>query len=58
MWFPRTAPPARKGTDPERDAVYLFKHALLQVFRSRRRELHARIAAVLEERFPEIEISS
>ena len=46
MWFPRTAPPARKGTDPERDAVYLFKHALLQdaahetLFRSRRRELH------------------
>jgi hypothetical protein len=21
MWFPRTAPPARRGTDPERDEV-------------------------------------
>jgi predicted ATPase/DNA-binding response OmpR family regulator/class 3 adenylate cyclase len=42
------------------DTVYLFKHALLQdaaheaLLRSRRRELHARIAAVLEERFPEV----
>jgi predicted ATPase len=47
-----------RGTPP--DAVYLFKHALLQdaahetLLRSRRRELHARIAAVLEERFPEV----
>jgi class 3 adenylate cyclase/predicted ATPase len=47
-----------RGAPP--DAVYLFKHALLQdaahetLLHSRRRELHARIAAVLEERFPEI----
>jgi predicted ATPase/DNA-binding response OmpR family regulator/class 3 adenylate cyclase len=47
-----------RGTPP--DAVYLFKHALLQdathetLLRSRRRELHARIAAVLEEHFPEV----
>jgi class 3 adenylate cyclase/predicted ATPase len=47
-----------RGSPP--DAIYLFKHALLQdaacetLLRSRRRELHARIAAVLEERFPEI----
>ncbi len=47
-----------RGTPP--DVVYLFKHALLQdavhetLLRSRRRELHARIAAVLEERFPEV----
>ena len=47
-----------RGAPP--DAVYLFKHALLQdaahetLLRSRRRELHARIAAVLEERFPEV----
>ena len=47
-----------RGTPP--DAVYLFRHALLQdaahetLLRNRRRELHARIAAVLEGRFPEI----
>ena len=47
-----------RGTPP--DGVYLFKHALLQdaahetLLRSKRRELHARIAAVLEERFPEV----
>jgi predicted ATPase len=47
-----------RGAPP--DAGYLFKHALLQdavhetLLRSRRRELHARIAAVLEERFPEV----
>ena len=47
-----------RGTVP--DVVYLFKHALLQdaahqtLLRSRRRELHARIAAVLEEQFPEV----
>ncbi len=46
-----------RGKPP--DAVYLFKHALLQdaaqetLLRSRRRELHARIGAVLQERFPE-----
>jgi predicted ATPase len=47
-----------RGVPP--DSVYLFKHALLQdaahgtLLRSKRRELHARIAAVLEEHFPEV----
>src|SRR5262249_6213971 len=47
-----------RGTPP--DAGYLFKHALLQdavhetLLRGKRRELHARIAAVLEERFPDV----
>jgi DNA-binding response OmpR family regulator/class 3 adenylate cyclase/predicted ATPase len=47
-----------RGTLP--DVVYLFKHALVQdaahetLLRSRRRELHARIAAVLAEHFPEV----
>jgi len=47
-----------RGRPP--DAVYLFKHALLQdaaretLLRSGRRELHARIVAVLQQRFPEI----
>ena len=46
-----------RGMPP--DASYLFKHALVQdaaygsLLRSRRQRLHARIAAVLEERFPE-----
>ena len=41
------------------DARYVFKHALVQdaaystLLKSRRRQLHARIAAVLEEQFPE-----
>jgi predicted ATPase len=41
-------------------AVYTFKHALVQdtayatLLRGRRRELHARIALALEQRFPEI----
>ena len=45
----------RRGEPP--DAVYTFKHALVQdsayasLLRGRRRELHARIAAVLTERF-------
>lgn len=40
-------------------AMYIFKHALVQdvaydsLLKSRRQELHARIAAVLTERFPE-----
>jgi class 3 adenylate cyclase/predicted ATPase len=48
----------RRGTPP--DAEYAFKHALLQdaaydtLLRGRRQQLHGRIAAVLEERFPEI----
>ena len=48
----------RRGTPP--DAEYTFKHALVQdaaystLLRSRRQQLHARIAAILEARFPEI----
>jgi class 3 adenylate cyclase len=48
----------RRGTPP--DAEYTFKHALVQdaaygtLLRSRRQQLHARIAATLEDRFPEI----
>jgi class 3 adenylate cyclase/tetratricopeptide (TPR) repeat protein len=48
----------RRGTPP--DAEYTFKHALVQdaaystLLRSRRRQLHSRIAATLEEKFPEI----
>ncbi|HEY4042991.1 MAG TPA: AAA family ATPase, partial [Rhodopila sp.] len=47
-----------RGTPPE--AIYFFKHALVQdaaygtLLRSRRRRLHARIVATLEDRFPEI----
>jgi predicted ATPase/class 3 adenylate cyclase len=46
-----------RGTPP--DAVYIFKHALVQdtaydtLLRSRRVQLHARIAAALEEHFPD-----
>jgi hypothetical protein len=46
------------GTPP--DAEYTFKHALVQdatystLLHSRRRQLHAEIAAILERRFPEI----
>jgi class 3 adenylate cyclase/predicted ATPase len=45
-----------RGTPPE--ATYSFKHALVQeaahgsLLRGRRQQLHARIAAVLEQRFP------
>jgi class 3 adenylate cyclase/tetratricopeptide (TPR) repeat protein len=48
----------RRGTAP--DAEYTFKHALVQdaaygtLLRGRRQQLHARIAATLEDRFPEI----
>ena len=48
----------RRGTPP--DAEYTFKHALVQdaaystLLRSRRQQLHARIAATLEDRFPDI----
>jgi tetratricopeptide (TPR) repeat protein len=48
----------RRGTPP--DAEYTFKHALVQdaaygtLLRSWRQQLHARIAATLEARFPEI----
>ena len=47
----------REGTPP--DAEYTFKHALVQdatystLLRSRRQQLHARIAETLETRFPE-----
>jgi predicted ATPase len=48
----------RRGTPP--DAEYSFKHALVQdaaydtLLRSRRQQLHGRIAATLEKQFPEI----
>ena len=48
----------RRGTPPQ--ATYAFKHALVQdaaygtLLRSRRQELHARIATALERHFPEI----
>jgi tetratricopeptide (TPR) repeat protein len=48
----------RRGTRP--DAEYTFKHALVQdaaystLLLGRRQQLHARIAATLEDRFPEI----
>ena len=48
----------RRGTPP--DAEYTFKHALVQdtaystLLRSRRQQLHARIATTMESRFPEI----
>ena len=47
----------RRGAAPH--ATYTFKHALVQdaayasLLRGKRQQLHARIAAVLEERFPE-----
>jgi predicted ATPase len=47
----------RRGTPPE--AAYSFKHALVQdaaygtLLKSRRQQLHARIAKVIEEHFPE-----
>jgi tetratricopeptide (TPR) repeat protein len=48
----------RRGSPP--DAEYSFKHALVQdaayntLLRSRRQQLHGRIAATLEDRFPEV----
>jgi class 3 adenylate cyclase/tetratricopeptide (TPR) repeat protein len=48
----------RRGVQP--DAEYTFKHALVQdaaystLLRSRRQQLHGRIATTLESRFPEI----
>ena len=51
----------RRGTPP--DAEYIFKHALVQeaaygtLLRSRRQQLHARIAATLEDHFPEIVVA-
>jgi class 3 adenylate cyclase len=51
----------RRGTPP--DAIYTFKHALVQdaaydsLLKSRRQELHAKIARVIEQRFPSIKIT-
>jgi predicted ATPase len=51
----------RRGTAP--DAEYTFKHALVQdaaygtLLRGRRQQLHARIAATLEDQFPEIVVA-
>src|SRR5262249_40591816 len=48
---------SRRGTPP--DAEYVFKHALVQdaaystLLRSRRQQLHARIALTLESQFPD-----
>src|ERR1700761_2164494 len=48
----------RRGTPP--DAIYTFKHALVQdaaydsLLKSRRQELHVKIAGVIEQRFPNI----
>jgi tetratricopeptide (TPR) repeat protein len=48
----------RRGTPP--DAIYTFKHALVQdaaydaLLKSRRQELHAKIARVIEQRFQSI----
>jgi hypothetical protein len=48
----------QRGTPP--DAEYTFKHALVQdaaystLLRSRRQQLHARIATTLEQKFPQI----
>ena len=49
---------SRRGTPP--DAVYTFKHALVQdaaydlLLKSRRQELHGKIARVIEDRFPTV----
>jgi class 3 adenylate cyclase/tetratricopeptide (TPR) repeat protein len=51
----------RRGTPP--DAEYTFKHVLVQdaaygtLVRGRRQRLHARIAATLEQHFPEIVVA-
>jgi predicted ATPase len=48
----------RRGDAPE--AIYTFKHALVQdvayesLLKSRRHQLHGRIARILEERFPDV----
>jgi class 3 adenylate cyclase/tetratricopeptide (TPR) repeat protein len=50
-----------RGTPP--DALYTFKHALVQdaaydsLLKSRRQDLHAKIARVIEQRFPNIKIT-
>ena len=51
----------RRGTPP--DAEYIFKHALVQdtaygtLLRGRRQQIHARIAATIEDRFPDIVVA-
>jgi tetratricopeptide (TPR) repeat protein len=51
----------RRGTPP--DAVYTFKHALVQdaaydsLLKSRRQELHGKIARVIEQRFPTVKVT-
>src|SRR5208283_4985766 len=51
----------RRGTPP--DATYTFKHALVQdaaydsLLKSRRQDLHAKIARVIEARFPNIKVT-
>ena len=51
----------RRGTPP--DAIYTFKHALVQdaaydsLLKSRRQELHAKIADAIEARFPNVKTS-
>jgi hypothetical protein len=51
----------RRGAPP--DAIYTFKHALVQdaaydsLLKSRRQELHGKIARVIEARFPNIKTS-
>ncbi len=52
----------RRGTPP--NAVYAFKHALVQevaydsLLKSRRQELHGRIARIMDERFPAVRTST
>ncbi|HEX7198065.1 MAG TPA: AAA family ATPase, partial [Dongiaceae bacterium] len=51
----------RRGTPP--DAEYTFKHALVQeaaygtLLRSRRQQIHARIATTLEDQFPDLVVA-
>src|SRR5690242_2985038 len=51
----------RRGTPP--NAIYTFKHALVQdaaydsLLKRRRQELHGKIARVIEQRFPTIQIT-
>ncbi len=51
----------RRGTPP--DAIYTFKHALVQdaaydtLLKSRRQELHGKIARVIEQRFPAVRVT-
>jgi class 3 adenylate cyclase len=51
----------KRGTPP--DAEYMFKHALVQdaaystLLKSRRQQIHARIATTLEGKFPEIVVA-